>query len=71
MQSPAAVRVQRRYYRSLAGISVINLEIDPSTVAGLIAEGRLSLADAENRDAIAKALKKVISDWLISRGRRE
>jgi hypothetical protein len=57
-----------RYYRSQAGVAVVNFEVDQETVMGLIAEGLLNPADAENREAIAKALKQVISVWLISRG---
>jgi hypothetical protein len=57
MRTQNAIRVQRHYYRSLAGTSVVSFEVEQDIVAALIAEGFLNPNDGENRDAIAKACK--------------
>jgi hypothetical protein len=67
-QSPGAIRVSRWRERQRSGLIILSIEIDASTVAGLITEGLLHPNDTEDREAIAKALKGAVSRWLISRG---
>jgi hypothetical protein len=69
MQTANAIRVQRCYRRQLAGRGVLSIEVDLDALAAdLIADELLDPSQADDRDALAKALERAVAISLYSRG---
>jgi hypothetical protein len=63
--SPAAARVARCKLRKQAGLAVLQIEVPLGPLADQLAEDKfLEEWDAENRDAIERALERMLAIYI-------